>query len=197
MIVVPTKYELRLLPEVRVYEKINSYIYKMTFRDANQALIGVTGVGQENVNKYLDDNFSLITKLCTAVISIGTCGVHNFSDVEVGTCFITDAFINDSQKMQNEIMARSISFPHLHYIKGNTKTVSTYFSEVENIDKRKYSVDMEGFFLYDFCCKNGMLFQNVRIVSDHCELCEHNDDLCILQRDLINYRSLMLEILKK
>lgn len=67
LLLVPTKYEIRLLPKVFAYERVNSYIYKFTFECGVQALVGLTGIGQENINRFLSSNSHLITEYCTAV----------------------------------------------------------------------------------------------------------------------------------
>lgn len=197
LLLVPTKYEIRLLPKVFAYERVNSYIYKFTFECGVQALVGLTGIGQENINRFLSSNSHLITEYCTAVISIGTCGVHNIPEVEVGTCYITDSFVNEKDLSAFKIPAPLSSSFYTDVIIGATKTVPEFFSSINCIDENEFSVDMEGFFLYEFCLKRGLPFQNVRIVSDHCDISEHTDGLTISQKYLDNYKSLVLKIINE
>lgn len=195
LLLVPTKYEIHLLPEIFAYHRVNSYIYNFTFKFGVQALVGLTGIGKENVYRFLSANSNLIAECCTAVISIGTCGVHNIPEIAVGTCYITDSFFNGKDRCVAKIPSHFLSTICTDCTIGATKTVTEFFSSVNSIDKNKFSVDMEGLYLYEFCLKQELPFYNVRIVSDHCDISEHTDGLTIPPRHLDNYKNLVRQLI--
>lgn len=53
LILVPSKYEIKLLPFVERYQKYNDDIYKFFFINNISAFIGMTGIGKLNVDFFL------------------------------------------------------------------------------------------------------------------------------------------------
>ena len=55
LLLIPSKYELKLCPSVKRYERYNEFLYRFFFSGEISVLVGITGIGKLNVAKFFDE----------------------------------------------------------------------------------------------------------------------------------------------
>lgn len=198
LLLIPSKYELELCPSVKRYERYNAFLYRFFFSGEISVLVGITGIGKLNVARFLDELDAKTKSQVDMFFSIGTCGVRgNATNVNIGDCYVSDEIIYDNLaykidlKIINEFL---LSKGNVHI--GKSFTADNYLTEIDNTTPSFFSVDMEGFHIYQYCQLIKKRFLNIRIISDFCNLSEHIDQISVQENLVKRYQLLIFETIK-
>lgn len=198
LILVPSKYEIKLLPSVHSYQQYNDDIYKFFFFDNIYAFVGITGIGNSNVELFFKRLNLENQYMFDVILSVGTCGfAGDTKKINRGDVYISDKLIHKKNvyKVDLKIISDYLMREQWLHI-GSSLTMDDYFIDNKSVQHSSFSVDMEGSHVYRHCNLLRKNFLNVRIISDFCCLSEHTNRIEIENRIINRYQSVILEIVK-
>lgn len=198
LLLIPSKYELELCPSVKRYERYNEFLYRFFFSGEISVLVGITGIGKLNVAKFFDELDAKAKSQVDMFFSIGTCGLTgNIQNVNIGDSYVSNEITYEKLtykidlKIINEFL---LSKRNVHI--GKSLTTDNYLTEIDNASPSFFSVDMEGFHIYQYCQLIKKWFLNIRIISDFCNPSEHINQISIKEHLVKRYKLLIFETIK-
>ena len=198
LLLIPSKYELELCPSVKRYERYNEFLYRFFFSSEISVLVGITGIGKLNVAKFFNKLDAETKSQVDMFFSIGTCGLTgNIQNINLGDSYVSNEITYEKLaykidlKIMNEFL---LSKSDVHI--GKSLTTDNYFTEIDNTSPSLFSVDMEGFHIYQYCQSIKKWFLNIRIISDFCNISEHINQISIRENLVKRYKLLIFETIK-
>lgn len=130
----------------------------------------ISGVGKKNTLKNINNYYQ--TTAPDFVLNVGTCGCLN-SCFEIGTIVVPNSFISDDEEKIEIDIQKMMKSPKKYNTATlvSSKTPIVKAKQKEELYKLTQAdvVDMEAFWVAEFCQQNGIPFISLKVISDYAE----------------------------